>query len=225
MRILCPKCGKKGNADNSIVGKRIRCPFCKEIFVAEKVEEDVPIFTPDQPPEHEKKDSPNYVLVGSAFVVLIGMFLPWIDLGIVSLNAFSLTQIVKIAATVKADEISSLFAVTFTFYYLVPAVVGAIISLEFTAIKRRANAVTLLAYLLLLICTQFLFFLVIGGTHGRTQGNVWNNVGIGYWLTIAAILTIVIGDMVESGFGWATITGILTYFSYYNLILAMTFLP
>ena len=43
MKMLCPNCGVKGSADDSYIGKKVKCPKCKEIFEAvpeeEKIEE------------------------------------------------------------------------------------------------------------------------------------------------------------------------------------------
>ncbi|WP_457577364.1 hypothetical protein [Desulfomarina sp.] len=43
MKMLCPNCGVRGSADDSYIGKKVKCPKCNEIFKAvpeeEKIEE------------------------------------------------------------------------------------------------------------------------------------------------------------------------------------------
>ena len=39
MKMYCPRCGVKGSADDSYLGRRITCPKCSETFTCELLEE------------------------------------------------------------------------------------------------------------------------------------------------------------------------------------------
>ncbi|HEY7315735.1 MAG TPA: hypothetical protein VH643_40775 [Gemmataceae bacterium] len=43
LTIACPNCGKSLKLPEAVVGKRVRCPGCQEIFTAEAPEEEEPI--------------------------------------------------------------------------------------------------------------------------------------------------------------------------------------
>ncbi len=32
MKMICPVCGLKGTADDTLLGKKVRCPECQQIF-------------------------------------------------------------------------------------------------------------------------------------------------------------------------------------------------
>ncbi len=32
MKMICPECGLKGTADDSLLGKKVRCPECQQVF-------------------------------------------------------------------------------------------------------------------------------------------------------------------------------------------------
>ncbi len=32
MKMICPECGLKGTADDTLLGKKVRCPECQQVF-------------------------------------------------------------------------------------------------------------------------------------------------------------------------------------------------
>ncbi|MGL1930688.1 MAG: zinc-ribbon domain-containing protein [Desulfotalea sp.] len=42
MRIVCPHCQVKGKVKDDLIGRKVRCPKCKEIFVVEADEKAIP---------------------------------------------------------------------------------------------------------------------------------------------------------------------------------------
>ena len=42
MKLICPRCGLKGTADDSLVAKKIRCPECRQVF---RLDETVSVTT------------------------------------------------------------------------------------------------------------------------------------------------------------------------------------
>ena len=49
MRLSCPHCGVDGFAEDSWVGRRVRCPRCQNIFLVERCERSVQPKPPEQP--------------------------------------------------------------------------------------------------------------------------------------------------------------------------------
>lgn len=46
MKMICPHCGLKGTAGEVLLGKKVRCPECQQVF---RVNEDVAMIIPPEP--------------------------------------------------------------------------------------------------------------------------------------------------------------------------------
>lgn len=55
MYMLCPHCQVKGKVKDELIGKKVRCPKCEEIFIVEAIAE----VNIDSLPTTETADSPD----------------------------------------------------------------------------------------------------------------------------------------------------------------------
>lgn len=60
MKMLCPHCGVKGTADDSYIGKKVKCPKCEGTFEVESPEP----LSPQEPGVQEVLDSPGEMTGG-----------------------------------------------------------------------------------------------------------------------------------------------------------------
>jgi uncharacterized protein (DUF983 family) len=145
-----------------------KCPFCGEeiLAVAVKCKHCGSDLTGKEKSKTDMNTGNIIALVGNVMLAL-GLFLPWVTLGILSVSAFQKTPDAK--------------------YLLVFSVAGVLLSLV-GIIKKRSFG--FIISILAILSGAFLAYLYVALVD-QLQGNA--SIGAGFWVCCVAIFVILIG--------------------------------